>query len=263
VSTAACDQARETLASVTAKTAELEETAAQLRRQLDELVEAKKSDEEELLVKFRDLLNEKKVKIREQTALLAAASREANPEPVKFEAVSEDEAPAPKTKSKAKAKPKAAPARKPGTSRAAKRKQPVKDEEETEEEEEAEQMDIDPPAKESPVEVSDEDRNTTDAETETASEGEEEDVPAAPAPAVKLKSPAQPAKPATRARGTRAASKQPGVAPQAATDSAGSTQEAMPPKRELPFGRRRAAPVPAKKATPPPAGDETESEDEL
>ncbi|KAH6695823.1 hypothetical protein F5X68DRAFT_273026 [Plectosphaerella plurivora] len=263
LSTHAYDQARETLASVTAKTSELEETVAQLRRQLDELVDAKKADEAELLVKFRDLLNEKKAKIREQGSLLSAARREAR-EPVKFEAVSEDEepvpaaAPAPKAKSKAKPKAKAkpAPSRKAGTSRAAKRKQPVKDEEETEDDE-VEQMDIDPAPVESLVEVSDEDRNTTDAETETASEADDDDVPAAAPAAVKPK-------PVTR--GTRAASKQPDVAPQTAPDSSGTAQEELPPKRELPFGRGRAAvppPPPAKKAAPPPVDDETESDDEL
>lgn len=45
---------------------------------MDELVKAKAEDETQLLEKFRDLLNEKKVKIRQQQRLLASA--EVNPE---------------------------------------------------------------------------------------------------------------------------------------------------------------------------------------
>ncbi|KAL1884355.1 hypothetical protein VTK73DRAFT_49 [Phialemonium thermophilum] len=69
--------ARETLstdlASAVVKTQRLENAVADLKTQIEELIQAKQSDEGELLEKFRDLLNEKKVKIREQQRLLAAA----------------------------------------------------------------------------------------------------------------------------------------------------------------------------------------------
>lgn len=52
----------------------LEQSIHDLNRQLDELIRAKQEDETVLLSRFRDLLNEKKVKIREQQKLLAAAS---------------------------------------------------------------------------------------------------------------------------------------------------------------------------------------------
>lgn len=47
-----------------------------LRAQLDELLQAKQDDEASLLLKFRDLLNEKKVKIREQQKIIAASSED-------------------------------------------------------------------------------------------------------------------------------------------------------------------------------------------
>jgi hypothetical protein len=56
-----------------AKAASLEAQVAELRAQLEELTEAKTARETELLEKFCALLNEKKVKIREQQRLLSAA----------------------------------------------------------------------------------------------------------------------------------------------------------------------------------------------
>jgi len=53
---------------------DLESRISSLRAQLEELVEAKKARENELLEKFCVLLNEKKVKIREQQRLLASAN---------------------------------------------------------------------------------------------------------------------------------------------------------------------------------------------
>lgn len=46
----------------------------ELKSQLDELLTSKQDDETALLQKFRDLLNEKKVKIREQQKVIAAGS---------------------------------------------------------------------------------------------------------------------------------------------------------------------------------------------
>ncbi|KAL6871135.1 hypothetical protein J3F83DRAFT_734370 [Trichoderma novae-zelandiae] len=65
-------QTKEALAEATAHAKELETTVKELKAQLDELVTSKQDDETALLMKFRDLLNEKKVKIREQQKILAA-----------------------------------------------------------------------------------------------------------------------------------------------------------------------------------------------
>ncbi|KAM0250899.1 hypothetical protein ACHAQJ_008433 [Trichoderma viride] len=62
----------EALAEATAHAKELETTVTELKAQLDELVTSKQDDETALLQKFQHLLNEKKVKIREQQKVLAA-----------------------------------------------------------------------------------------------------------------------------------------------------------------------------------------------
>ncbi|KAK0670056.1 hypothetical protein QBC41DRAFT_99023 [Cercophora samala] len=64
---------QETVAAETAKVTDLEARITELRTQLDELTQAKKDREAEILEKFCDILNEKKVKIREQQRLLAEA----------------------------------------------------------------------------------------------------------------------------------------------------------------------------------------------
>lgn len=51
---------------------QLEGEVADLKSQLDELIRAKEEDETVLLLKFRDLLNEKKVKIREQQKIITS-----------------------------------------------------------------------------------------------------------------------------------------------------------------------------------------------
>jgi len=52
---------------------EQQKTLNKLNAQLQELVEAKKRHEDELLEKFRHLLNSKKAKIRDQMRLLSTA----------------------------------------------------------------------------------------------------------------------------------------------------------------------------------------------
>ncbi|OAQ73019.1 DNA double-strand break repair and VJ recombination XRCC4 [Pochonia chlamydosporia 170] len=59
---------------------ELRSSVEELKAQLDELVAAKQEDEVVLLQKFRDLLNEKKVKIREQQKIITEFSANAPPE---------------------------------------------------------------------------------------------------------------------------------------------------------------------------------------
>lgn len=61
------------LASFKSRFKEQQETISKLNAQLEELIAAKASHETELLEKFRDLLNEKKAKIRDQQRLLATA----------------------------------------------------------------------------------------------------------------------------------------------------------------------------------------------
>ncbi|KAL6832424.1 hypothetical protein V8C40DRAFT_234953 [Trichoderma camerunense] len=70
--TDALAQSNVALAEAAAHAKELETTVKELKTQLDELITSKEDDETALLLKFRDLLNEKKVKIREQQKILAA-----------------------------------------------------------------------------------------------------------------------------------------------------------------------------------------------
>ncbi|KAK3315146.1 hypothetical protein B0H66DRAFT_642421 [Apodospora peruviana] len=64
---------REDLVAETARAADLEARVAELRSQLDELTQAKKAREREILEKMCTLINEKKLKIREQQRLLSTA----------------------------------------------------------------------------------------------------------------------------------------------------------------------------------------------
>ena len=59
--------------SLQAKYGKQKETITELNRQLDDLIQAKIDHENSLLEKFRDLLNAKKLKIRDQQRLLATA----------------------------------------------------------------------------------------------------------------------------------------------------------------------------------------------
>ncbi|KAI1750642.1 hypothetical protein F4782DRAFT_244621 [Xylaria castorea] len=61
------------LVAATAKIGSLEHTISELKAQLDDFITTKEEDETQMLEKFRDLLNEKKLKIRQQHRLLAAA----------------------------------------------------------------------------------------------------------------------------------------------------------------------------------------------
>ena len=60
-----------------AQKASLESDVKDYKRQLDELIQAKNDDETVLLQKFRELLNEKKLKIREQQKIISVASSSA------------------------------------------------------------------------------------------------------------------------------------------------------------------------------------------
>lgn len=67
-----------TIQHLNEKFAEQKDTISKLENQLDDLIQAKKTHEEELLAKFALLLNEKKLKIREQQRLLAGAKLDPN-----------------------------------------------------------------------------------------------------------------------------------------------------------------------------------------
>ncbi|KAK2032291.1 hypothetical protein LX32DRAFT_208136 [Colletotrichum zoysiae] len=159
VSAQMANEAKEALASATAKASRLEESVHELKAQLDGLLAAKEADESELLEKFRDLLNEKKVKIRQQQKLLAAASVE----PDKLAQVQSSQA--------------------AGTGHAATKSRPAKrktapgpiNEEDSSSDEGFEKMDV-----EQAPEDSGQQRDTTEDEDETASEDDDDDQPAAP-----------------------------------------------------------------------------------
>ncbi|KAJ6783721.1 hypothetical protein PWT90_05471 [Aphanocladium album] len=214
---------KEATAQAQSKATELEVSIRQLKDQLDELLKAKDEDETALLQKFRDLLNEKKVKIREQQKILASGSfttaKPAEPE----EPSPEPEPEAPKSKGRG---------RKPAASRAGKRKAAAPAKEESDEEDVP--VPDEPHIKSEPEDT--DDGHTTeatasvdgddDSDDEMAYNGEEEPASAPPA-----REPSPPKKIA-----------------------------APPPKRDLPFVNRK--PKEAAKLVPA-GGDETDSDDEL
>jgi hypothetical protein len=70
---ASSDQLREQLQFQTTASTEQQDEIERLKAELERLVEAKKQHEQELLTKFAALLNEKKLKIRDQQRLLSHA----------------------------------------------------------------------------------------------------------------------------------------------------------------------------------------------
>ena len=223
------------MANLKIKSNEAEAAVDQLRSQLEELIRAKDEDETALLKKFRDLLNEKKVKIREQQRVLAASgsfnashpgTTSQEPEEVKIK----EEEPTKKPTSK--------PTRKAGKSRASKRKAPASKRIEEESEDEGVQaMEVDDVQ---PVDDQETDPgNTTEGTASASSDDEDVGIP-------------------LRSRGERAAP--PAAEPREKTPPR-KAKEQPPAPRNLPFGNKKStkpAPAPA-----PAAGSETESDDEL
>jgi hypothetical protein len=144
------------------------------KRQLDELIQAKNDDETVLLQKFRDLLNEKKLKIREQQKIISTASfPDGGPE-----------SPEPQESPQ--------PARKPTASRAGKRKAAAKDAQDGDEAPDAEEMDVDDHIK---IEAEDTDPgNTTEGTASTAGDDDSEDEQPRAASTAKEASPPPPSK---------------------------------------------------------------------
>ena len=134
---------------------QLESEVADLRAQLEELIKAKEEDETALLLKFRDLLNEKKVKIREQQKIIASKPTNvgaASPPPASQTALPER-------------------SRKADKSRSAKRKAPAVPIEEDSSDDSFEPMEVDKAVKTEPEET---DKETdTDGTASTAGDEEE------------------------------------------------------------------------------------------
>ncbi len=229
------------LASFKSKFQEQQEIIRKLNAQLEELIVAKTNHETELLEKFRDLLNEKKAKIRDQQRLLATAKVD----PKKLAAIQASRRTGKKTAA--------------GSSRTGKRKAdngPHMDEDEDDEDGGFEKMDIDVDqvpndSDQQNVETPDED------ETETADEDDEDDEDNKP----------QTAPPPTD---TWQATKGKEKTPRRSTDknSSGAKDKQgrdmdddppkTPPRRELPFAKK-------KQPEPKPQvqdDDETASEDD-
>jgi hypothetical protein len=70
------DELQKTIATSQARVREKDEEIAALRKQLDELVEAKAEHEKQMLSKFALLLNEKKLKIRNMQRVLATSNKD-------------------------------------------------------------------------------------------------------------------------------------------------------------------------------------------
>ncbi|KAK3304411.1 uncharacterized protein B0T15DRAFT_512565 [Chaetomium strumarium] len=237
------EQFQESLATEKAKVAEREARITDLRNQLDELTESKKAREMEILEKFCVLLNEKKVKIREQQRLLSTAQVD----PSRLEAARASQA----------TRPKIAEDRTPAPSRRAKRKAledasgggSSSDSDDGFETMKAgdDKMDVDPKEPGSAKGINEspesEDRETTDDDATSSEPEAEDEAPPPPSPPARARPQRKP-EPKSRATATSRAGK-------------GKDVAIHPPKRAL----RNTSP---KAATPPPdEGSETESDDEL
>ncbi|KAM3442677.1 hypothetical protein NHJ13734_002245 [Beauveria thailandica] len=214
----------EATAQIQSKATELEASIHQLKEQLEELLKAKDEDETALLQKFRDLLNEKKVKIREQQKVLASGSFSApkQEEPREPSPESEpDGALGTKTRG-----------RKLAATRARKRKAAAPAKEESDEEDVAGEQS---PIKSEPEDT--DDGQTTEATASVDGDSDEdeemadngEDGAAAPPPPRESSPPKKTAAP--------------------------------PPKRALPFANRK--PKDAPKPVAQAGGADTDSDDEL
>ncbi|KAI0205642.1 hypothetical protein F4808DRAFT_239877 [Astrocystis sublimbata] len=242
------------LATATSKIESLEHTIKELKSQLDDFITTKDEDETQMLEKFRDLLNEKKLKIRQQHRLLAAAK--VDPKKLANIAGGDDE------DVHHDAEP----------SRSRKRKVQVKEEEGAESDDGFEQMDIDKPdgdgnaGDSAEIELGsdvEDQQQTTDDDDATASDPDTDDEPSTTARAKEKKatSPGQltkPKAPASRqtagpSRSTRAASQKQATGAAASNSEGGD--KVPPPPRQLPFMKTKPAAPPPK----PSDDDETES----
>lgn len=240
-------ESRASLVRESNRAAKLEKEVEDLQTQLNEFIDAKKTDEAGLMEKFRDLLNEKKVKIREQQRLLAAAPQALSPQAEEEVVATAGRSPDVKIEEGVRGHA-------PKPSRRSKRKTitPVE-----ESDGEFEAMEVDE-QKDAPARDSEDDRTTEGSDGDvTASEGEDEEPPATGA--------------STRSGKGKLKKDEEVPAPRAATRSTDDKEaaeeekkndEAPPPKRELPFAGRSTWSKPASKPAPKEES-ETESDDEL
>ncbi|KAJ2986711.1 hypothetical protein NUW58_g1112 [Xylaria curta] len=241
------------LAVATAKIQSLEHSINELKAQLEEFITAKEEDETQMLEKFRDLLNEKKLKIRQQHRLLAAAKVD----PEKLANIRGDDI--------------QDAHRNAGPSRSNKRKALVKEEDESDDG--FEKMDVDKQdnddnaSNESQSEFGsdvDENRQLSTDEDATASDPDTDDEPQTRAEAKRKEAspPGRITKPkvstskqtAGPSRSTRAATQNKTAAMSDSEDG----DDTIPPPRTLPF-------MGSKKKVPPPKpadDDETQSDDD-
>lgn len=231
----------ETVVTEQAKAADLEARITELRSQLDELTESKKAREAEILQKFCGLLNEKKVKIREQQRLLSTAQVD----PSRLDAARASQATQPDITEDRKAAPSRRAKRKALEDASGGGSSSDSDDGFEKVDAAADKMDVDAPPQASKESPESEDRETTDDDaTATGSEADEDEAPP-PSPPPKTR---QQRKPEPKGRAAAASKAGKGTRKDVAMH---------PPRRAL----RKTTP---KAATPPPAeGSETESDDEL
>ncbi|KAG9258077.1 uncharacterized protein F5Z01DRAFT_316641 [Emericellopsis atlantica] len=215
-------------AASTSKISQLENEVTELRSQVEELIQAKQEDETVLLMKFRDLLNEKKVKIREQQKVIAALPSSAG------SASQQPSQPSQPTLPQR--------GRKTQTSRATKRKAaaPIVEEESDDgfESIEIDKVKTEPTEPQDPEET--EKDTESDATASTASDGEP-----APGPSGVPSGKAPKSQPLATGGSSAAAQQQ-------------KKSAQPPPKRSLPFTAKKPTP-----AVPGGEGSETASDDEL
>ncbi|KAL1958337.1 hypothetical protein VTO42DRAFT_4654 [Malbranchea cinnamomea] len=234
------------ITNLKAKYRQAEETIHQLTSQLEDLIQAKNEHEDQLIAKFAKLLNEKKLKIRNQQRLLATAK-------IDSEKLAQLEAADAGKKH-----------RKPDASRKSKRKAEEELPTESQSEDSFDTMEVDTKAEDevdNEATASEPERESTPQplEDETASEDEEEiAAPSSPPPSKKSDSTS---KQEENEAPSQSASQRvpPTRSPRA---PAARPTSSPPPRRELPFARRKANPPPAKEPAPE-SGDGTTSDDEL
>lgn len=206
------------------KLQEKDAEAQRLKEELADLVQRKIDHENSLIEKFSLLLNEKKLKIRDQQRLLASATVD----PAKLQAVERS---------------RDARSRSPGPSRIGKRKAgaAIKDNDSEDDSEDGfEKMDLD--VEQATIDSEDNPSRTPDPES-TADEASEDGEP--------------PSSPPVR----RAVSEAKGRV-STSSSKADAVDTAPPPKRDLPFGKKRAA-SPPKAAAPEGSETESDGDDEL
>ncbi|EEH02958.1 conserved hypothetical protein [Histoplasma capsulatum G186AR] len=231
------DELEEGLTSLTAKYDAVETTINKLNSQLQELIKIKSEHDDQLIAKFAQLLNEKKLKIRNQQRLLASA---------KIDPATVDEM---RTSDPSEI----------GSSRQRGKRKAEEPSISSESEDGFDTMDIDNIGKKGTASRENEEEGAGDEDNSTDSEGQEtpdpledetasEDEVEAP-----TKAPSPPPAINGGKRATRASSKQP-------TSSATTTKKTSspPPRRELPFTRKRGP----MKPNPAEQGD-SGSDDEL